>query len=55
MSFKQGDKVVVFKLDGTEVRGVVILKETFTTGVKVRIRADDFVVNVDEKLVAKDE
>ena len=55
MSFKPGDKVVVFKPDGTEVRGVVILTETFTTGVNVRIRAGDFVLNVDEKLVAKDE
>ena len=25
--FKPGDKVVVFKLDGTEIRGVVVLIE----------------------------
>ncbi len=53
--FKPGDKVVVFKLDGTEIHGVVVLTETFTSGVKVRVRAGDFILNVDEKQVAKDE
>jgi len=46
---------VVFKLDGTEVPRVVILTETFNTGVKVRIKSGDFILNVDEKLVALDD
>jgi hypothetical protein len=53
--FKPGDKVVVFRLDGTEIYGVVILTETLTSGVKVRVRSGDFILNVDEKQVAKDD
>jgi hypothetical protein len=53
--FKPGDKVVVFKLDGTEVHGVVVLTEAHTSGNKVRVKAGDFILNVDEKQVARDE
>jgi hypothetical protein len=51
--FKPGDKVVVFQPDGEELRGVVILTETLTSGVKVRVRSGHFISNVDEKQVAK--
>jgi hypothetical protein len=47
-----GDKVVVYQYDGKEFRGVVILTETLTSGVKVRVRSGDYVLNVDEKQVA---
>jgi hypothetical protein len=53
--FKPGDKVVVFQPDGEELRGVVILTETLASGVKVRVKSGDFILNVDEKLVALDE
>ena len=53
--FKPGDKVVVFKLDGTEIHGVVVLTEAYTSGNKVRVRSCDFILNVDEKQVAKDD
>jgi hypothetical protein len=42
LMFKPGDKVVVFQPDGEELRGVVILTETLTSGVKVRVRSGDF-------------
>ena len=53
--FKPGDKVVVFKLDGTEVHGVVVLTEAHTSGNKVRVRSRDFILNVDEKQVTRDD
>jgi hypothetical protein len=53
--FKPGDKVVLFQPDGEELRGVVILTETLASGVKVRVRSGDFILNVDEKQVAADE
>ena len=53
--FKPGDKVVVFKLDGAEIRGVVVLTEAHTSGNRVRVRSGDFILNVDEKLVARDD
>jgi hypothetical protein len=31
------------------------LTETLTSGVKVRVKSGDFVLNVDEKQVAKDD
>lgn len=52
--FNPGDKVVVYQYDGKEFRGMVMLTETHTTGVKVRVKAGDFILNVDEKQVAKD-
>ncbi len=54
-AFKPGEKVVVFQHDGKERRGIVILTETFTSGNKVRIQSGDLVLNVDEKLVSKDD
>jgi hypothetical protein len=51
--FKPGDKVVVFQYDGKEFRGVVVLTEVHTSGNKVRVRSGDFILNVDEKQVAK--
>jgi hypothetical protein len=54
-AFKPGDKVVVFQYDGKELHGTVILTETTTTGNKVRISCGDIVLNVDEKLVSKDD
>jgi hypothetical protein len=53
--FKSGDKVIVFQHDGKELHGSVILTETLTTGVKVRVKSGDFILNVDEKQVAKDD
>jgi hypothetical protein len=53
--FKEGDKVVVFQHNGKELHGTVILTQTLTTGVKVRVRSGDFILNVDEKQVAKDD
>jgi hypothetical protein len=53
--FKPGDKVVVFKLDGTEVHGVVVLTEAHTSGNKVRVRSGDFILNVDEKQISRDD
>jgi hypothetical protein len=53
--FKPGDKVVVRQLDGKVFRGVVILTETFTTGIKVRVRSDNFVLNVPEDQVSEEE
>jgi hypothetical protein len=53
--FKHGDKVVVYQYDGKEFRGVAVLPETFTSGNKVRVRSGDFILNVDEKQVAKDD
>jgi hypothetical protein len=55
LMFKPGDKVVVFQYDGKEFRGIVILTETLTSGVKVRVRSGDFILNVDEKQVSPDE
>jgi hypothetical protein len=52
---KPGDKVVVFQYDGKEFHGVVVLTEVHTSGTKVRVRCGDVVLNVDEKLVTKDE
>jgi hypothetical protein len=41
-AFEAGDKVrVVFKLDGTEIHGVVVLTEAHTSGNKVRVRSGD--------------
>jgi hypothetical protein len=54
-AFKPGDKVLVFKLDGKELHGVVILTETTGAGNVVRVQSGDFVLNVDEKLVSKDD
>jgi hypothetical protein len=54
-AFKPGDKVVVFKLDGREIHGVVVLTENFTSGTKVRVRSGDSILNVDEKQVAADD
>jgi hypothetical protein len=54
-AFKPGDKVVVFQYDGKEFHGVVILTETTGAGNKVRVQSGDFVLNVDEKLVSKDD
>jgi hypothetical protein len=53
--FNPGDKVVVCQLDGTEFRGVVVLTEVLTSGSKVRVRSGDFILNVDERQVAKDD
>jgi hypothetical protein len=53
--FKPGDKVVVFQHDGKEFRGVVVLTEVLTSGNKVRVKSGDFILNVDEKQVSKDE
>jgi hypothetical protein len=53
--FKPGDKVVVFQDDGKEFRGVVVLTEARTSGNKVRVRSGDFILNVDEKQVSKDD
>jgi hypothetical protein len=53
--FKPGDKVVVFQPDGEELRCVVILTETLTSGVKVRVKCGDFILNVSESQVAKDD
>jgi hypothetical protein len=53
--FKLGDKVVVFQHDGKEIHGVVVLTEAHTSGNKVRVRSGDFILNVDEKQVAKDD
>jgi hypothetical protein len=36
-------------------RGVVVLTEVHTSGNKVRVRSGDYVLNVDEKQVTKDE
>jgi hypothetical protein len=55
MAFKPGEKVIVFQHDGKELHGTVILTETLTSGVKVRVKSGDFVLNVDEKQVAKDD
>jgi hypothetical protein len=54
-AFKPGDKVVVFQYDGKEFHGVVVLTEVHTSGTKVRVRCGDVVLNVDEKLVTKDD
>jgi hypothetical protein len=54
-AFKPGDKVVVYQHDGKERRGTVTLTETTTSGNKVRIQSGDLVLNVDEKLVSKDD
>lgn len=53
--FKPADKVVVFKLDGRKIYGVVVLTEAHTSGNKVRVKSGDFILNVDEKQVAKDD
>jgi hypothetical protein len=53
--FKPGDKVVVYQYDGKEFKGTVVLTEVLTSGNKVRVRSGDFIMNVDEKQVAKDE
>ena len=53
--FKPGDKVLVTQYDGKTFHGVVVLTETFTKGNKVRVRSGPFVLNVDEKQVAKDD
>jgi hypothetical protein len=53
--FKPGDKVVVYQYDGKEFPGVVVLTEVHTSGNKVRVRSGDFILNVDEKQVARDE
>jgi hypothetical protein len=50
-----GDKVVVFQYDGKEFRGVVVLTEVHTSGNKVRVRSGDFILNVDEKQVQRDD
>jgi hypothetical protein len=43
------------QLDSKELHGTVILTERTTPGTKVRVRAGDFLLNVDEKQVAKDD
>jgi hypothetical protein len=53
--FKPGDKVIVFQYDGKEFRSVPVLREAQTSGNKVRVRSGDYVLNVDEKQVAKDD
>jgi hypothetical protein len=40
---------------GKEFRGVVVVREAQTSGNKVRVRSGDYVLNVDEKQVAKDD
>jgi hypothetical protein len=35
--------------------GVVVLTEVHTSGNKVRVKSGDFILNVDEKQVAKDD
>jgi hypothetical protein len=52
--FKPGDKVVVYQYDGKEFKGNVVLTEVHTSGNKVRVRSGDFILNVDEKQVAKE-
>jgi hypothetical protein len=52
---KPNDKVLVTQLDGKEFHGTVLLTETLTAGVKVRVQCGDFVLNVDEKLVSRDD
>jgi hypothetical protein len=46
---------VVFKLDGTEIHVVVVLTEAHTSRNKVRVRSGDFILNVDEKQIARHE
>jgi len=46
---------VVFQHDGTERHGTVILTETTTTGNKGADTVGDLILNVDEKLVSKDD
>jgi hypothetical protein len=53
--FKPGDKVVVCQYDGKEFKGTVVLTEVHTSGNKVRVLSGDFILNVDEKQVAKDD
>jgi hypothetical protein len=53
--FKTGDKVIVKAYDGKTFHGVVVLTEALTKGVKVRVRSGPFVLNVNEKQVAKDD
>lgn len=53
--FKPGDKVSVTQYDGKTFHGVVVLTEIFTKGNKVRVRSGPFVLNVDEKQVARDD
>jgi len=53
--FKPGEKVIVTQYDGKTFHGVVVVTEVFAAGNKVRVRSGPFVLNVDEKLVAKDD
>jgi hypothetical protein len=52
---KPGDKVVVYQYGEKEFCGVVVLTEGHMSGNKVRVRSDDFILDVDEKQVAKDD
>ena len=40
--------------DGKEFKGVAVLTEMHTSGNKVRVKSGDFILNVDEKQVAKE-
>jgi hypothetical protein len=48
MMSKPGENVVVFRYDGKELHGAVILTERLTSGVKVRVKSGDFILNADE-------
>jgi hypothetical protein len=51
--FKPGDKVIVRQCDGKTIRSEVVLIDKGTS--KIRVRSGDFVLNLDEKQVAKDD
>lgn len=43
VTFKPGDKIVVYQYDGKEFKGVVALTEVHTSGNKLRVRSGDFI------------
>lgn len=51
--FKLGDKVIVRQYDGKTVHGEVVLVDKGTS--KIRVRSGDFVLNVNEEQVTKDD
>jgi hypothetical protein len=53
--FKPRDKVIVKHLNGKEFKGIVVLTEAHVSGNKVRVRCGDFILNLDEKQVSRDE
>jgi hypothetical protein len=53
--FKPGEKVIVTQYDGKTFHGVVVMTEVRMAGNKVRVRSGPFVLNVDERLVARDD